>query len=385
MIPYGRQEISQEDIDSVIDVLKSPFLTQGPKVPEFENKVSEYTGGSYSAAFNSATSALHAACCALDLQENDIFWTSPISFVASANCGLYCGAKVDFVDIDPLTNNICPQALEKKLDTAKKLGSLPKIIIVVHLSGMPCDMEAIYSLSIKFNFKIIEDASHAIGSEFNNFMTGSCKYSDIAVFSFHPVKIITTAEGGMAMTNNEQIFNALSMLRTHGITRDESKMFKSPDGPWYYEQQILGFNYRMTDIQAALGISQLSKIKQFLVKRGVVEKKYDSELSNLPLLLPSKCNKSVSALHLYIIKLKLDEIRYSHKEVFMKLRSQGIGVNLHYIPIYRQPYFKKFTFNPDDFPNSENFYNTAISIPMFPSMSEDDQAKVIETISSILS
>jgi UDP-4-amino-4,6-dideoxy-N-acetyl-beta-L-altrosamine transaminase len=381
MIPYGQQEISQEDIDSVIEVLQSPFLTQGPKVPEFESKINDYIGSKYSTAFNSATSALHAACCALGLERGDVFWTSPISFVASANCGLYCGAKVDFVDIDPLTNNMCSLALKRKLEESEKNGLLPKIVIVVHLSGMPCDMEAIHALSVKFNFKIIEDASHAIGSDYNNFKTGRCTYSDITVFSFHPVKIITTAEGGMAMTNNEQTHEALSMLRTHGITRDESKMSKSPDGPWYYEQQVLGFNYRMTDLQAALGITQLSRINQFLAQRRDIERRYDAELANLPLSLPAKSHKATSALHLYVIKLKLEEIRCSHREVFLKLRTAGIGVNLHYIPIYRQPYFHKFNFNIDHYPNAEAYYNTAISIPMFPSMAENDQVKVIQALS----
>ena len=271
MIPYGRQDITQRDIDAVVETLQSSFLTQGPKVPEFEKNICSYVGSQHAVAFNSATSALHASCISLGLSKNDIFWTSPISFVASANCGLYCGANVDFVDIDPVTNNMCPNALERKLIKAKDLGKLPKVVIVVHLSGMPCDMKSIHALSIEYNFRIIEDASHAIGSELNQQKTGSCIYSDIAIFSFHPVKIITTAEGGMAVTNNHKIYEDLSILRTHGITRDINQMSKVPDGPWYYEQKILGFNYRMTDLQAALGITQLSRIDDFLKKRRMIK------------------------------------------------------------------------------------------------------------------
>jgi UDP-4-amino-4,6-dideoxy-N-acetyl-beta-L-altrosamine transaminase len=320
----------------------------------------------------------------LGLSKNDIFWTSPISFVASANCGLYCGANVDFVDIDPVTNNMCPNALERKLIKAKDLGKLPKVVIVVHLSGMPCDMKSIHALSIEYNFRIIEDASHAIGSELNQQKTGSCIYSDIAIFSFHPVKIITTAEGGMAVTNNHKIYEDLSILRTHGITRDINQMSKVPDGPWYYEQKILGFNYRMTDLQAALGITQLSRIDDLLKKRRMIKKQYDNELSNLPVLLPHDSNYATSALHLYIIRLKLDEINSTHLEVFMELRSKGIGVNLHYIPIYRQPYFKRFNFDLNDFVNSEQYYKEAISIPIFPSMDEVQQDEVINSITSII-
>jgi UDP-4-amino-4,6-dideoxy-N-acetyl-beta-L-altrosamine transaminase len=384
LIPYGRQDITQRDIDAVVETLQSSFLTQGPKVPEFEKNICSYVGSQHAVAFNSATSALHASCISLGLSKNDIFWTSPISFVASANCGLYCGANVDFVDIDPVTNNMCPNALERKLIKAKDLGKLPKVVIVVHLSGMPCDMKSIHALSIEYNFRIIEDASHAIGSELNQQKTGSCIYSDIAIFSFHPVKIITTAEGGMAVTNNHKIYEDLSILRTHGITRDINQMSKVPDGPWYYEQKILGFNYRMTDLQAALGITQLSRIDDLLKKRRMIKKQYDNELSNLPVLLPHDSNYATSALHLYIIRLKLDEINSTHLEVFMELRSKGIGVNLHYIPIYRQPYFKRFNFDLNDFVNSEQYYKEAISIPIFPSMDEVQQDEVINSITSII-
>ncbi len=384
MIPYGRQKIDQEDIDAVIETLKSSFLTQGPKVPDFEKAICNYTGSQFSLAFNSATSALHAACLALDLAEGDILWTSPISFVASANCGLYCGAKVDFVDIDPSTNNMCPNALEKKLIESKEKGALPKVVIPVHLSGMPCDMKKISSLAKKYNFKIIEDASHAIGSEYDGSKTGNCIYSDICIFSFHPVKIITTGEGGVALTNCNKLYKKLSLLRTHGITRDEKLMSIPPDGPWYYEQHILGFNYRMTDIQASLGISQLSKINEFILRRREIEETYDQELSSLPILLPEKSNNAQSSLHLYIIKLKLEIAKISHKEFFEKLISKGIGVNLHYIPIYRQPYFKKLGFIKEQYTNSELYYSQAMSIPIHPSMSNKDQETVIKAIKQTL-
>lgn len=384
MIPYGRQKIDQEDIDAVLETLTSSFLTQGPKVPEFEKEICNYTGSKFSAAFNSATSALHAACYSLGLSDGDIFWTSPISFVASANCGLYCGALVDFVDINSKSNNICPNKLEEKLIESKNNDTLPKVLIVVHLAGMPSEMKKIHALSVKYNFKIIEDASHAIGSEYEGKKTGNCEYSDICIFSFHPVKIITTAEGGMAVTNNKEIYDNLCLHRTHGITKDESKMSKPPDGPWYYEQKILGFNYRMTDLQAALGISQLSKIDTFLLKRREVERRYDQELSDLPIILPEKTDNALSSLHLYIIKIKLEEVKKSHKEIFINLQSQGIGVNLHYIPIYRQPYFKKFNFDQSQFLNSELYYSHAISIPMHASMSSKDQDSVIRSLRSTI-
>lgn len=380
MIPYGTQKITQEDIDAVLETLQSSYLTQGPKVPEFEQKICEYVKCKFSLAFNSATSALHSACCSLGLSEGDIFWTSPISFVASANCGLYCGATLDFVDIDSSTNNICIDALKKKLIESSKLNRLPKILIVVHLAGMPCDMESIHELSKIYGFKIIEDASHAIGSEYKNFKTGNCKYSDICIFSFHPVKIITTAEGGMALTNDEELFEKLSLLRTHGITKDESKMSKLIDGPWYYEQKILGYNYRMTDLQAALGITQLSKIDEFIERRREIEDCYDEELAKLPIILPCKSSIAKSSLHLYIIKLQLEKIQSSHKDVFLNLQSLGVGVNLHYIPIYRQPYFEQFGFDKNEFLNSELYYSHAISIPMHPSMTPKDQDNVIKAL-----
>jgi UDP-4-amino-4,6-dideoxy-N-acetyl-beta-L-altrosamine transaminase len=383
-IPYGRQDITQNDIKEVIDVLQSDFLTQGPKVPEFERIVAQYCGAKYAVAMNSATSALHAACLALDLGINDWLWTSPITFVASSNCGLYCGAKVDFIDIDPQTYNICPKSLASKLEIAERENRLPKIVVPVHLCGQPCDMEAIYTLSKKYGFKIIEDASHAIGGRYKNKAIGNCSYSDITIFSFHPVKIITTAEGGMAITNNPKLANALELLRSHGITRDPAQMTHESDGPWYYQQITLGFNYRMTELQAALGISQMGRLDQYVQRRHQIAERYNNLLNNLPLTLPWQHPDSYSGLHLYVVRLKLNNINKTHREVFDSLRNQGISVNLHYIPIYNQPYYQTMGFNPKDFPESEKYYSEAISLPMYPNLTNDQQAYVVSAIKTAL-
>lgn len=383
-IPYGRQDITENDINEVIDVLQSDFLTQGPKVPEFEQIVAQYCGAKYAVAMNSATSALHTACLALDLRVNDWLWTTPITFVASSNCGLYCGAKVDFIDIDPKTYNICPKALASKLEIAERENRLPKIVVPVHLCGQPCDMEAIYNLSKIYGFKIIEDASHAIGGSYKNKAIGSCTYSDITIFSFHPVKIITTAEGGMAVTNNQELANKLELLRSHGITRDPQKMTHEPDGSWYYQQITLGFNYRMTELQAALGISQMGRLDQYVERRHQLADRYSELLNKLPLILPWQHPDSYSGLHLYVIRLKLNNINKSHREVFDALRDQGIGVNLHYIPIYNQPYYQSMGFNPKDFPESEKYYSEAISLPMYPNLTNDQQDYVISSIKKAL-
>ncbi len=384
MIPYGRQDISESDIESVISVLRSDFLTQGPKVPEFEETICTYTGAKYGVAVNSATSALHIACLSLGLGQGDWLWTSPITFVATANCGLYCGAKVDFVDIDPQTYNLSPQALEEKLILAKKEGKLPKIVVPVHLAGLSCEMEEIHKLSKEYGFRIIEDASHAIGGQYQGEVIGSCKYSDITVFSFHPVKIITTAEGGMAITNDETLANKMTLLRSHGITRDKDIMTHEPDGPWYYQQIELGLNYRMTDIQAALGLSQLQRLDKFLLKRRKIAEKYDKALADLPISVQFQNKKCLSAYHLYIIRVKEDISKYSHKEVFNKLRHSGIGVNIHYIPIHTQPYYKKLGFNLGDFPIAEQYYREAISLPLFPNLKEIQQAYIVEVLKKAL-
>tara|TARA_B100000214_G_scaffold335894_1_gene279467 strand:+ start:1614 stop:2774 length:1161 start_codon:yes stop_codon:yes gene_type:complete len=385
MIPYGRQEITQEDIDAVVKVLESDFLTQGPKVPEFENTVASHVGAEFGVAVNSATSGLHIACAALGLDEGDWLWTSPVTFVASANCGLYCGAKVDFVDIDPRTYNLCPDALERKLEQAKEQDRLPKVVVPVHLCGQPCDMERIKALSERYGFRIIEDASHAIGGKYQGEFVGNGRYSDITVFSFHPVKIVTTAEGGMAVTNHAELAQRMEMLRSHGITRDPGRMTHEPDGPWYYQQVELGFNYRMTELQAALGVSQMARLDDFVKRRHELARRYDELLADSPVLTPWQHPDSYSGLHLYVIRLKLAEIRATHREVFESLREQGIGVNLHYIPVHTQPFYEAMGFAPDDFPESMRYYNEAISIPMYHGLTFEQQDAVVTALKQALS
>ncbi len=377
MIPYGRQDISEADIQAVVDVLRSDFLTQGPAVPAFENAVIDYCNVKYAVAVNSATSALHIACLALGVSNDDIVWTSPITFVATANCALYCGAKVDFVDIDPQTYNLSVECLAEKLALAKKTGTLPKVVIPVHLSGQSCDMRAIYELAKRYNFKVIEDASHAIGAKYLGEPVGNCKYSDITVFSFHPVKIITTGEGGMAVTNDIKLLKKMQHLRSHGITRDIEDMTHTPDGSWYYQQIDLGFNYRMTDIQAALGLSQMQRLDEFVTKRQMISKRYDALLPNLSVIKPSQNADSYSSLHLYVIRLKLDVISKTHLEVFEKLRAASIGVNLHYIPVYRQPYYARMGFKAGYCPDAEAYYASAISLPMYSGLTNQQQDQVI--------
>ncbi len=384
MIPYGRQDISQDDIDAVVDVLRSDFLTQGPKVPEFEQQVASYTGAAHAIAVNSATSALHIACMALDVGPGDMVWTSPNSFVASANCARYCGAEVDFVDIDPNNWNLCPQKLADKLAHAEKQNRLPKVVIPVHLCGQSCDMAAIHALAQEYGFTIIEDASHAIGGRYRDDPVGSCRYSDIVVFSFHPVKIITTAEGGMALTNNADLFERMARLRTHGITRDPAQMVNEPAGPWYYEQLELGYNYRMTDLQAALGTSQIQRLDEFVARRNELAKRYDQLLANLPIHCPTVIADAYSSWHLYPIRLQLDRIKRSHREVFEALREGGIGVNLHYMPVHLQPYYRALGFEPGLFPEAEAYGRDAISLPMFPKLTEESQDQVVRLLRECL-
>ena len=379
MIPYGRQDITQDDIDSVVDVLKSAFLTQGPAVPRFEKAVSDYCSVDYAVAVNSATSALHIACLALGLGQGDWLWTSPNTFVASANCGLYCGAHVDFVDIDPRTYNMSVELLQSKLQIAESEGRLPKVVIPVHFAGQSCDMKSIRKLADKYGFKIIEDASHAIGGRYLNKPVGNCKYSDITIFSFHPVKIITTAEGGVATTNNEELAASMQRLRSHGITRDPSLMLTATEGDWYYQQIELGFNYRMTDIQAALGCSQILRLDKYIQSRHAIREKYEQLLADLPLILPWQSADCYSALHLYPVQIK-DDCNVGRKQVFESMRRAGIGVNVHYIPVHTQPFYKTFGFSQSDFPNSVEYYNRAISLPMFSSLTEEQQLKVFEVV-----
>lgn len=384
VIPYGKQDINQQDIDAVVKVLKSDFLTQGPKVPEFEQALVIQTGAQYALAVNSATSALHIACLALGVGEGDWLWTSPITFVASANCGLYCGAQVDFVDIDPDTYNMCPKRLEEKLIQAKADGKLPKVVVPVHLCGQPCDMQAIDRLAKEFGFKVIEDASHAIGGKYYGKPIGNCEYSDITVFSFHPVKIVTTAEGGAAVTNSQALADKMALLRSHGITRDPQQMVGESHGGWYYQQIDLGFNYRMTELQAALGVTQMSRLQEFITARHRLAERYYQGLKDLPITLPYQLENTYSGLHLFVIRLQLDKIALTHKQVFSALRENGIGVNVHYIPVHTQPYYAKMGFEKGDFPHAERYYQEAISLPMFHAMSDEQQNTVIEVLTKVL-
>lgn len=383
-IPYGRQDIDGEDIQAVINVLKSDFLTQGPVVNSFEAAISSYVGAQYAVACNSATSALHLACLALGVGHGDRVWTSAITFVASSNCALYCGAEVDFVDIDLATYNMSIEALTEKLIIAKNSGALPKVVIPVHMAGQSCDMEAINVLSQVYGFKVIEDASHAIGGRYREDLIGSCKFSDITVFSFHPVKIITTGEGGMAVTNNSILAEKMSLLRSHGITRDPIQMQSKSHGPWFYEQIDLGFNYRMTDIQAALGLSQSKKIEHYVHCRNEIAERYKSVLRNLSVTLPKVVENNYSAFHLFVILLSTGTAKSKHLEVFSQLREGGIGVNIHYIPVYLQPYYQKKGFKKGYCPNAEDYYSRAISLPVFPALAIEQQDLIGSKLSEIL-
>lgn len=384
MIPYGRQDIIQDDINAVVEVLRSDFLTQGPMMPRFEQTVAGHVGARHAIAVNSATSALHIACLALGLGPGDWLWTTPITFVASANCGLYCGARVDFVDIDPRTYNLCPRALERKLQQAEQEGRLPKVLVAVHLCGQPCDMAAFHALSQRYGFKIIEDASHAIGGKYRGDFIGNGRYSDITVFSFHPVKIITTSEGGMALTNDAKLAEKMAFLRSHGITRDQAQMTHEADGPWYYQQIELGFNYRMTELQAALGVTQMQRLDQYVARRHQLAQRYDELLAELPVTTPWQHPDGYSGLHLYVIRLQLEKIAKTHRQVFEALRVQGIGVNLHYIPVHTQPYYQRMGFKPWDFPEAQRYYAEAISLPMFQTMTEAQQDEVVAALHKAL-
>jgi len=384
MIPYGRQDISEADIQAVVNVLRSNFLTQGPAVPAFEKAVASYCNAQHAVAVNSATSALHIACLALGVGSGDVVWTSPITFVASANCALYCGAQVDFVDIDTRAYNLSVDRLAEKLKKAEEAGRLPKVVIPVHLCGQPCDMAGIHTLSQQYGFKIIEDASHAIGGRYMDEPIGNNFYSDISVFSFHPVKIITTGEGGIVLTNHRELYEKLVRLRSHGITRDPALMEGDSHGPWYYQQIELGFNYRMTDIQAALGLSQLNRIDEFVARRHQLVGRYNQALSDLPLVLPYQHPDSYSAFHLYVIRLQLDRIQRTHRQVFEELRARDIFVNLHYIPVHTQPYYQRLGFRIGDFPAAESYYREALSIPLYVGLTDEDQDRVITALREVV-
>ncbi|WP_044410322.1 UDP-4-amino-4,6-dideoxy-N-acetyl-beta-L-altrosamine transaminase [Thiomicrospira microaerophila] len=381
MIPYGKQAINQADIDAVVEVLQSDYLTQGPKVPAFERAVAGYCGVEYAIAVNSATSALHMACLALGLGKGDWLWTSPNTFVASANCARYCGASVDFVDIDPRTYNLCADQLEAKLIQAKADNKLPKIVIPVHFAGQSCDMKRIHQLSQIYGFKIIEDASHAIGGRYLNQPIGACQFSDISVFSFHPVKIITTAEGGLATTNQPELAEKMQLLRSHGVTREAHLMDQPLEGPWYYQQVDLGFNYRMTELQAALGVSQMTRLEAFVARRHQLAQQYSERLADLPFVLPYQHSDTHSSLHLFPILLP---VNLDRGQAFNALREKGLGVNVHYIPVHTQPYYRQLGFKPGVFPQAEAYYQRAISIPLHQGLTDSQQDYVVECLAQLV-
>ncbi|WP_434054208.1 MAG: UDP-4-amino-4,6-dideoxy-N-acetyl-beta-L-altrosamine transaminase [Roseibium sp.] len=379
MIPYGRQSVSQDDIDAVVGVLKSDFLTQGSVLPDFEKAVTHKVGAAFAVAANSATSSLHSAVAALGLGPGDLLWTTPITFVATANCARYLGADVDFVDIDPATFNMCPDALEEKLIAAEKSGRLPKIVAPVHMCGQSPDMRRLSSLARRYGVKIVEDASHAIGASYEDQPVGCCTYSDITVFSFHPVKIITSAEGGMALTNDAELAERMRRFRSHGVTRDPGLMRGESDGPWYYQQLELGYNYRMTELQAALGLSQMDRLDAFVESRNSLADRYHTLLKDLPLTLPVCRENCRSSYHLYVIQLE-SQAEDARTRFFNSLRSNDIGVNVHYIPVHLQPYYRDLGFNPGDFPKSEQYYRCAVSIPLYPDLTHAQQDYIAEVI-----
>jgi len=383
-IPYGRQSVSEADIEAVVRVLRSDWLTQGPAVEQFEQAVAAYCGAAYAVAVNSATSALHIACLAAGLSAGETLWTSPNTFVASANCGLYCGAGVDFVDIDPQGYNLSLDELERKLKLAAERGTLPKVLVPVHFAGHPCDMARVAALSRRYGFSVVEDASHAIGAGFRGTRTGSCSFSDLTVFSFHPVKIITCGEGGMVLTNRRDLHEKLIRLRSHGITRDAALMEGPVQGPWYYEQIELGFNYRMNDIQAALGASQLERLDEFVARRRHLAERYDLLLADLPLSLPWRDPEARSSHHLYVVRIDLESVSAGHLEVFEALRGRGIQVNLHYMPVHMQPYYRRLGFKAGDFPQAEAYSRRAISLPIHFGLTEQQQDYVCDALRAVL-
>ncbi|HET9822495.1 MAG TPA: UDP-4-amino-4,6-dideoxy-N-acetyl-beta-L-altrosamine transaminase [Burkholderiaceae bacterium] len=384
MIPYGRQDITDDDVAAVIATLRSDWLTQGPAIPRFEQALATHCGARHAVAMSNATAALHVACMALDLGAGDRLWTSPNTFVASANCGLYCGATVDFVDIDARSCNMSVAALEAKLAAAEREGTLPKVVVPVHFAGQSCDMRAIHALGQRYGFRIVEDASHAVGGRYLGEPVGNCRWSDIAVFSFHPVKIVTTAEGGAALTNDAALAARMERLRSHGITRDAALMEAPPDGPWDYEQIELGYNYRLTDLQAALGLSQLARLEAYVERRHALARRYDAALADLPLVTPWQSPDAHSALHLYPVQIDAQRSRLSRREAFDGLRAAGIGVNVHYIPVHTQPHYRRLGFRPGQFPAAEAFYAQAISLPMFATLAEAQQDEVIAALRRLL-
>ena len=384
MIYYGKQSIDEADIQAVEEVLRSDFLTQGPTIEKFERSVAAYCGVKYAVAVTNATSALHIACLAAGLGKGDILWTSPITFVASANCGLYCGASVDFVDIDEKTYNMSVNALEEKLRQAKKENRLPKIVVPVHLAGQSCDMRRIRELSETYGFTVLEDASHGVGADYLKTKVGSCTFSDMAVFSFHPVKIITTGEGGMVLTNDKTLYERLILYRSHGITRDPAKMTYEADGPWYYQQIALGFNYRMTDMQAALGYSQMTRLDAFVARRRELAARYDELLKDMPLTTPYVLEGANPSWHLYIVRVDFSRLTKTKKQVFEEMKVQGVALNLHYIPVHTQPYYQALGYRSEDFPNAMTYYAEAFTLPLYYRLTEQQQAEVVNALKNAL-
>jgi UDP-4-amino-4,6-dideoxy-N-acetyl-beta-L-altrosamine transaminase len=384
MIPYGHQDVTQSDIDAVVDVLRSDFLTQGPAIPRFERGLAAATRARHAVAVNSATSALHIACLALDLGPGDVLWTVPNTFVASSNCALYCGAGVDFVDIDPVTWNLSIESLRAKLDGARSAGRLPKIVVPVHFAGQPTEQSAIWDLAREYGFRVLEDASHAVGASRSDEAVGSCRWSDITVLSFHPVKIITSGEGGVALTNDPLLAERMAMLRSHGITRDPKRFVERDPATWHYEQQMLGFNYRMTDIHATLGISQLARLPEYVERRNALAARYDAALRDLPLQLPTIQRENRSAFHLYVARLLPGSTGRSHRQVFDELRRRGIGVNLHYTPVHLQPYYRQLGFSPGQYPQAEAYAASALTLPLYPTLTEPQQDSVVAALRAAL-
>ena len=384
MIYYGRQSIDTADIQSVVDVLNSDFLTQGPVLEQFEKKVAQYCGAKYAVAVTNATSALHIACRAAGLGKGDVLWTSPITFTASANCGRYCGADVDFVDIDAATYNMSPDELEQKLQQAKAKGRLPKVVVPVHLAGQSCDMRRIQELSVEYGFTILEDASHAIGADYLDTKVGSCAYSDMAVFSFHPVKIITTGEGGMVLTNNEVLYKKLCLYRSHGITRDAALMTHEADGPWYYQQIDLGYNYRMTELQAALGFSQMDKLDEFVARRRYLVSRYDELLQDLPMITPHVLEGANPSWHLYMVRVDFSKLQVDKVQLFADMKKRGVVLNLHYIPVHTQPYYQDLGFKQGDFPQSEKYYEEIFTLPLYYGLTDEQQDDVVAALRDCL-
>ena len=384
MIYYGRQDINEADIQAVEAVLRSDFLTQGPAIERFEQRVAQYCGVKYAVAVCNATSALHIACLAAGLGKGDLLWTSPITFVASANCARYCGADVDFVDIDENTYNMSASALEQKLQEAKRQGRLPKIVVPVHMAGQSCDMRAIKKLSEEYGFTLLEDASHCVGADYADTKVGSCAYSDMAVLSFHPVKIITTGEGGMVLTNDAALYEQLCLYRSHGITRDPKHMTKESDGDWYYQQVALGFNYRMTDIQAALGASQMDRLDEFVARRRFLAARYDVLLRDRPLRTPFVLDGAQPSWHLYIVRIDFDRVHKTKQQIFTEMRARGIALNLHYIPVHTQPYYEALGFHAEDCPAAMAYYHEALTLPLYPCMTDAEQEMAARALREVL-